>query len=131
MTQAAAVAELIMDGWTPEQIALDPDDWEFDIGVYEDLGAGDELIIAGEAKESAFELSATLGQMLHRAATRVMPEPNPSTDGDKKYLALAKYRPRYFWAVAPGVRTAYRVDYHDNLSVLIAVRELPRKGHNI
>lgn len=38
VTQVGAVAELVLDyGWNPGQVALDPDDWEFDIGVYEDV----------------------------------------------------------------------------------------------
>jgi hypothetical protein len=49
-------------------------------------------------------------------------------DGEKKFAALAKYRPDYFWAVAPGYRKAFAVDYKGKAPLLKQVVDLPRSS---
>jgi hypothetical protein len=127
ITQLAGVAELILDyGWASKQVALDPDNWEFDIAAYEGEEGEGEIVVAGEAKKSATELIKTVDQMLKSSSSAAPPLATSRLDGDKKYLGLLKYRPQYFWAVAPGVRRAFRITYRDNQANMEEVPDLPR-----
>ena len=126
ITQVGAVASLILDyGWPVGLVALDPRTLEFDVAGFASSAGGALMIVAGETKKTQAELSRLLAQMDAATRSEVTPGRRALTDGQKKYRGLVKERPRYFWAVAPGVRKAFRVSYEGQAASLEEIADLP------
>ena len=126
ITQVGALATLVLDyGWPAKLVALDPRNWEFDVAGFESELPTAHMHIAGETKKTHTELSRLVDQMVAASKARLTLGELGSSDGHKKYRGLLKERSSYFWAVAPGVRRAFAVEYESNTAVLRAIADLP------
>jgi hypothetical protein len=67
-------------------------------------------------------------QVLAASKARLTPGDLGSSDGHKKYRGLLKERSSYFWAVAPGVRRAFAVEYESDAAILNEIADLPSYG---
>lgn len=129
ITQVGATASLIIDyGYPQNRVALDPGDWKFDIAVYPDSTNPDaHIYIAGETKKSERELKKTMSEMLTACRQAIPPDTiTKKNDGQKKYEGMLVNKPLYFWAVAPGLRTAYQVDYDQSRVSMRRMDDLPK-----
>jgi hypothetical protein len=117
---------LVLDyGWPAGLVALDPRTLEFDIAGFAS-SAGDALmVVAGETKKTQRELAKLLAQMDAVSRSAVATANKVASDGEKKYRGLLKECPRYFWAVAPGMRRSFRVNYEGNSASLEEIPDLP------
>jgi hypothetical protein len=88
-------------------------------------GLAAQPVIAGEAKSTERGLDMLLGEMRHCAVSRCSAETPDRSRGHKKYVGLLDLKPLVFWAVAPGVRLAYRVDFRVGVVHLDPVDEIP------
>ena len=126
ITQVGAVASLILDyGWPARLVALDPRTVEFDVAGFAAPGGDALMVVAGETKKTRGELSRLLTQMGAASRPTGVSGQRSPTDGEKKYRGLLKERPQYFWAVAPGVRRAFRVKYEGDSAALEEMTDLP------
>jgi len=126
ITQVGAVASLVLEyGWPTGLVALDPRTLEFDVAGFASPASDAFMAVAGETKKTQRELSRLLAQMDLAIRSPDVLTQRPSSDGSKKYRGLVKERPLYFWAVAPGVRRAFRVKHDGPLAALEEIADLP------
>ncbi len=126
ITQVGAVASLVLDyGWPLELVALDPRTVEFDVAGFASPAGDAFMAVAGETKKTQRELSKLLTQMDAVSRSTDASTQQAPTDGYKKYRGLLKERPLYFWAVAPGVRRAFRVNHEGPSAALEEIGDLP------
>ncbi|GEM_PF-4550283 len=125
ITQVGAVARLVLDyGWKENLVALDPNDWEFNLACYSGPDSSAKMIIAGETKKTETELRTMLNSLLNASNSTLTLVQLNSTDGHKKYKGLLKEQPLYFWAVAPGVSRSFSVKYNKGCA-LREISDLP------
>ena len=127
ITQVGTLASLVLDyGWPSELVALDPRSVVFDLAGFDSPAAAAPMMAAGETKKTQRELATLLRQMEAAGSSVGVSEPQrASTDGEKKYRGLLTECPRYFWAVAPGVRRAFRLTYQMEAASLEEIGDLP------
>lgn len=111
VVQVGFLAELLLDyGYEPSLVALDPErDWAFDLAVYARSGS---MVIAVEVKKSRREIEAEMKAIASRTSN--------------KYRGLIRHRARYFWAVAPGYRRAFRIDSSGGEIVMAEIGDIPK-----
>jgi len=116
LCQMAAAADLVLRyGWPISQIFVEPSNavipglaWSVDIVV---LDPDERPIIYGEVKRSS-RLVEELVRGVRDCGRRGPHETDEcGSDQHRKFEALWKSRPQYFWAVGPGARRAFRLQY--------------------
>lgn len=133
ITQVGALAILVLDyGWPLSLVALDPRDTTFDVAAFDSPSKSARMVVAGEVKKNVAELKRLLKQMSEAARTQlgVGPFVSPARgkkgpDGLTKFRGVLREKPGYFWAVAPGLRLAYRVICKTDGALLEEVSDLP------
>jgi hypothetical protein len=127
--QLATAAALILDrGWLVRHIELEPTvenqgstAGRADILVKSIAG---ELLACVEVKRSAQELAKLKNDFYQCCKRGKHPEDNcgfPQNHANYEFCAF--YKPLYFWGVAPGEDTCFKMDYHDE--GIIHLTELP------
>jgi hypothetical protein len=118
LIQAGIIVELIKDfGYPESRISIDLG--PFDVVIHDEEEAATPLI-AVETKDSA----AKLRNMLNEMQTPQTAIQNSS----RKATGLFEMSPRYFWAVAPELRSAYRLTKVEDFIELREVPRIPRFG---
>jgi hypothetical protein len=124
LTQIMAFVELVLDhGWQPRRVGVDIDADTFDVGMFAE--GGEDVLIAGEVKPTSAGLAKLLAEMRSCAEMGCSAGTRHATDGHKKYLGLRRVQPEFFWAVAPGVRSLFRVRVSGDRAALEPVEGLP------
>jgi hypothetical protein len=116
----STTGRLILDhGWLPRQVQILPTSGDgsaagygVDIAVKSITG---ELLAAVEIKRNAYEL-AKLRSDLHQCCKKGKhPEANCGFPlNHRNFEFCAAYKPKYFWAVAPGEEICFRITGGDN-----------------
>jgi hypothetical protein len=127
--QLSTAAALILDrGWLERQIEMEPtiqDDGPMAYGV--DIlvkSIAGELLACVEVKRSPPELAKLKSDFYQCCKRGKHPEDNCGfPQNHAKYEFCAFYKPKYFWAVAPGEDTCFKMRYHDDGT--IQLEELP------
>jgi hypothetical protein len=119
ITQTAAASALVLSyKWPMAQVAIESGDLALDLLVTDSSG---RVVVGGEAKTT----SPLLDAMLHEVQTCVLADEDCTHREHKKIRGLRKERPEFFWAVAPGDRRAFRVEYLRSRLVLEQVEDIP------
>ena len=133
LCQMAAAADLVLTyGWSPDRIVIEPRksdlgpglDYAVDIGVFT---APRVPVILAEVKSHRSKIEDLVRQV-QACAARGSHGDCPSLQ-HKKWAALWATRPhtQYFWAVAPGCRRAYSLQYSAARVVLEEAPDIPSK----
>ncbi len=130
--QMAAAATLVLRyGWQRREVYFEPSKAELGALAYgvdllvRDADQG-RVVVCCEVKRNEQELERLLVDM-RICGSR---SPHEKADCDQranhpKVATCRKVRPRYFWAVCPGRRDAFRVDYGPETVGLHKIGELP------
>jgi hypothetical protein len=104
LIQIACFAELVLNhDWTARNTVFEYD--SLDLATFDPNG---QPVVAVEAKRSEHLLDLMLKAM---QSTSICRPTSSTTNAARKLRALSRLRPEVFWAVAPGVRRAFDVDY--------------------
>lgn len=131
LCQMAAAADLVLTyGWSPDRIVIEPRksdlgaglDWAVDIGVF---AAPRVPVILAEVKSGQSKIEDLVRQI--RACAEKGSHGDCPSRQHNKWAALWATRPhtQYFWAVAPGCRRAYRLQYSATRVVLKEAPDIP------
>ena len=83
------------------------------------------MLVAGETKKTQKELLRFLSQLLGAAESSLNLAQLGSSDGHKKYRGLLLERPLFFWAVSPGLRRTFAVQYENQAATVEEIPDLP------
>jgi len=122
-----AAGDLHFDyGWPIDHVEVETAEWAFDLAAYGGSSDDDPMVIAGEAKKSISLLEKLISE-LRSCGLRGYHEWQDCRrkNSHKKYRGLVCRRPRYFLALAPGVRKAFAVTYDGHLLSLAEVPDVP------
>jgi hypothetical protein len=126
ITQVGAIGTLVADyGWPVHLVALDPRDWEFDVATFDTPESNARMLVAGETKKTERELQKLLNEMLMATNSNLPLDQLSSSNSNQKYRGLLKEKAPYFWAVAPGLKYAFKVSYTDDNATLTAIADIP------
>jgi hypothetical protein len=118
LVQIAAFTELVLDyGWPSVRTAFEHD--ALDLATFDREG---RCQIAGEAKTTEGLLATMITEI-----GRMTPEQlqAPESNAERTVAALVRLQAPVFWAVAPGVRWSFEVDYSHEIPALIPRQGLP------
>lgn len=129
--QLSTAARLVLErGWPQERIAMEPTSWDHGPLAYSvDILLKTEtngIVAAVEVKRSPKELATLKRGFIHcssrpshsRTECR-FPQNHP------KHAFCARYRPHYFWAVAPGAEFCFKLSYFSEGIDLVEIATLP------
>lgn len=118
LIQIAAFTELVLDhGWPSVRTAFEHD--ALDLATF---GTGGRCVVAGEAKATEALLASMITGMGRMGPEQLQA---PATNAERKVAALVRLGAPVFWAVAPGVRWTFDVDYAPDVPALTPRTALP------
>lgn len=116
LIQIAAFTELVLDhGWPSVRTAFEHD-------AHATFGTGGRCVVAGEAKATEALPASMITGMCRMGNEQLQA---PATNAERKVAALVRLRAPVFWAVAPGVRWTFDVDYAPDVPALTPRTALP------
>lgn len=134
LCQLSTASYLILDrGWLKSHILVTPDyrdasDLSYGIDILVRSPAGD-ILTCVEIKRSIAELQKLTADLraccmrgVHAQDDCGFPQNHP------KYEFCARYKPIYFWAVAPGAEVCFRMKYGDDSIELEPLPSLPARS---
>jgi len=123
-TQAAAYVSLVTDyGHARRRVRFET---EFlDVAVRDEAG---RLALYAESKAADRTLLKLVEKLTADFADGLPPMANDKLPPDpwQKAGHILRARPRHFWAVSPGLRLAYTVDYRDHGFRLRPLKDIPK-----